>query len=479
MHDAVRHNACLMCCVPVPIPPFWSLAMSKFDLRDISQRLTASRDVEAVVFEFLGYLQTVRPDWRASLSFYEISRDALVNVCTRQGNRLVRRDLVVQVDQLPPRLVRKFFHPSAFFNTPDRRTSLLTHLFQTSPSYEPDPNEAPALQPLSPAPSWGSCLCMPLADREDLIALLMITCDKRGAFPSKVVGEIIPLKSLAALALAQQFYRANAMPRVAEDAPLRTGAEFQDRIRRLEAERADLTADPEVRTERMAALTNEMTSLDDPSASSRLEVERMKGQLALLEKQSAQASQQLNDAYGQLTTIQSRASELQRTVAFMREVFQVLSQEHEPELFARTMVAWFSEHFGVERCSLMVLDDSRETLRIRAQRGIKPELVSQVRVRIGQGIAGWVAHNRKPLFVRVKRDAGNLQHTNQDVYNSDSFICVPLVHNDRLVGVLNLSNKTGGEPFDELDLDRAVMAASVIAISLGGQETARQTASWS
>jgi hypothetical protein len=143
------------------------------------------------------------------------------------------------------------------------------------------------------------------------------------------------------------------------------------------------------------------------------------------------------------------------------------------------MVAWFSEHFGVERCSLMVLDDSRETLRIRAQRGIKPELVGQVRVRIGQGIAGWVAHNRKPLFVRVKRDAGNLQHTNQDVYNSDSFICVPLVHNDRLVGVLNLSNKTGGEPFDELDLDRAVMAASVIAISLGGQETARQTASWS
>ena len=453
--------------------------MSKFDLRDISQRLTASRDVEAVVFEFLGYLQTVRPDWRASLSFYEISRDALVNVCTRQGNRLVRRDLVVQVDQLPPRLVRKFFHPSAFFNTPDRRTSLLTHLFQTSPSYEPDPSESGALQPLSPAASWGSCLCMPLADREDLIALLMITCDKRGAFPSKVVGEIIPLKSLAALALAQQFYRASTSPRAAEDSPLRTGAEFQDRIRRLDVERADLTTDPQIRTERMAALTDELASLDEGASSSRLELERVKGQLALLERQSAQATQQLNDAYGQLTTAQSRASELQRTVAFMREVFQVLSQEHEPELFAKTMVAWFSEHFAVERCSLMLLDDSRETLRIRAQRGLKTELVGQVRVRVGQGIAGWVAHNRKPLFVRVKRDAGNLQHTNQDAYNSDSFICVPLVHNDRLVGVMNLSNKTGGEAFDELDLDRAMMAASVIAISLGGHETARRAATWS
>jgi transcriptional regulator with GAF, ATPase, and Fis domain len=453
--------------------------MSKFDLRDISQRLTASRDVEAVVFEFLGYLQTVRPDWRASLSFYEISRDALVNVCTRQGNRLARRDLVVSVDRLPPRLVRKFFHPSAFFNTQDRRTSLLTHLFQTSPSYEPDPSEAAALQPLSPVPSWASCVCMPLADHEDLIALLVITSDKKGAFPSKVVGEIIPLKSLAALALAQQLYRANInAPRI-DDTPAAAGADFHERIRLLDAQTRNLAAENREKSERLLALTQELESLDKHSSTYRQELERVKGQLVALEQQSAQAHQQLNDAYGQLSGAQTRSGELQRTVSFMRDVFQVLSQEHEPEEFSRTLVSWFSEHFGVERCSLMVLDDSRETLRIRAQRGIDPALVGQVKVRVGQGIAGWVAHNRKPLFVRVKRDAGPVQHTHQDAYNSDSFICVPLVHNDRLVGVLNLSNKTGGQPFDELDLDRAVLAGSVIAISLGGHETARHAASWS
>ena len=60
--------------------------MSKFDLRDISERLARSRDTEAVVFEFLGYLQAMRPDWRATLAFYEVSRDALVNVYER-GSR--------------------------------------------------------------------------------------------------------------------------------------------------------------------------------------------------------------------------------------------------------------------------------------------------------------------------------------------------------------------------------------------------------
>jgi transcriptional regulator with GAF, ATPase, and Fis domain len=454
--------------------------MSKFDLRDISQRLTAGRDVEAVVFEFLGYLQSVRPDWHASLAFYEISRDALVNVCTRQGNRLVRRDLVVSVDQLPPRLVRKFFHPSAFFNAPDRRTSLLTHLFQTSPSYEPDPGEAMSLQPLSPVPSWASCVCMPLADHEDLIALLMLTSDKRGAFPSKVIGDIIPLKSLAALALAQQLYRANTGRPQDAGTARQAASEFQERIKLLDAQTTDLTAENRAKSERLEALSRELEALDKNSGTYKQELERVKGQLEALEQQSAAASQQLNEAYTQLTSTQTRAGELQRTVSFMREVFQVLSQEHESEAFAKTMVAWFSEHFGVERCSLMVLDDTRETLRIRAQRGIDPALAGLVKVRVGQGIAGWVAHNRKPLFVRVKRDAGEaVQHTNQDAYNSDSFICVPLVHNDRLVGVMNLSNKTAGVPFDELDLDRAMLAGSVLAISLGGQETARHTASWS
>src|SRR5689334_22502044 len=108
------------------------MPMSKFDLRDISQRLAASKDTEAVVFEFLGFLQDARPDWRPSLSFYEVSRDALVNVYTRHGTNLVRRDVLVSVDHLPPRLVRKFFHSSAFSNAPAKR-SLLSNLFRASP----------------------------------------------------------------------------------------------------------------------------------------------------------------------------------------------------------------------------------------------------------------------------------------------------------------------------------------------------------
>ena len=448
--------------------------MSKFDLRDISERLTGSRDTEALVYEFLGYLQVVHPDWRASLAFYEVSRDALVSVYHRAGSRLVRRDIDVPVNRLPARLVRKFFHPSAFFNPAGRR-SLLAHVLGSSPAYEPDPLEAPALSPLTATDFWQACVCLPMADAEDILALLVIVSEKRGSFGGPAVADLIPIKSMAALALAQHLHRAGCAR--SDDAGLpASAAEFHDRIQRLHARGQELEEENRSKTQRLEALAREIELLDKSSTQYQQELERVKAALFALEEQSAAATQHLSNAYTELSSARVQASELQRTVGFMRDVFQLLAEAHDPAALPGTLVHWLCEHFQIERCSLMMLDAPRETLSIAAQRGIDPAVASKVRVRLGQGIAGWVAHNRKPLFVRVREEGAPPLHTDQDAYNSDSFICVPLTYNDRLGGVLNLSNKRDGEVFDEFDLDRAVLAGSIIAMSLGGQEQVRRAA---
>jgi GAF domain-containing protein len=462
--------------------------VSKFDLRDISDRLTASRSTEAVVFEFLGYLQALRSDWRASLAFYEVSRDALVCVYERQRNRLIRKDILQPVDRLPARLVRKFFHPSAFFNHADRRT-LLSQLFHTAPSYEPDPTEVPMLSGLLSHGHHVSVLCLPLTDHEDMLGMLMISSDRRSAFGGRTVSEILPVKSLAALALSQHLHRA------ARGTPLEAGTgaengeaavethaqaaqEFQQHIQQLTSKAATLEEENRSKSQQLDALAVEIEKLDKSSGQYRDELERVKGQLFALEEQSAAATQHLSEAYSELSATRLRTQELHLTIGFLKDVFQVLAQQHDQQEFSRTLVTWFCEHFGVERCSLMVLDDSRETLHIAAQRGIAPEVAGQVRVRIGQGVAGWVAHNRKPLFVRVKADAREVGHTAHEAYNSDSFICVPLIYNGRMCGVLNLSNKSDGEAFEEVDLDRATMAGALLAMTLGHIEAARRSAAW-
>ena len=466
--------------------------MSKFDLRDISQRLTASRDTEALVFEFLGYIEGVKPDWRASLAFYEVSEDALVSVYMRTSRRLSRKDLRLPVDQLPARLTRTFFHPSAFFNQGNRR-GLLSHLLQTSPHYEVPQVEAQALRAVAPIQNWQSCVCLPLADQEDLLGMLVLASEHANAFGSRAIGEILPIRAVASLALSQHLHRggrarpapdtgasAPAAPSATPGAPAATGAaaEFQARLKRIDEQANRIAHDAPAEAERLDRLAKELEQLDVSKNHYKKELESVKNKLLALEEQSMAATQNLSEAYAQLDLTSGRLYAMQRTVGFMKEVCQVLSQEHDRQKFARTLVSWFCEHFGVERCSLMLLDDARETLAIAAQRGIDPEVAARVKVRIGQGIAGWVAHNRKPLYVRVRGDAKDVSHTGQDTYNSDSFICVPLIYNNRLCGVMNLSNKKSGEPFEDYDLDRAQIAGSLMAVALADIDKARRAASW-
>jgi transcriptional regulator with GAF, ATPase, and Fis domain len=451
--------------------------VSKFDLRDISERLESSRDTEAVVSEFIGYLQALHTDWHVALAFYEVSSDSLVSVCERQGSRLVRRNVALPVDRLPARLVRKFFHPSAFFNQIKSRP-VLGNWFRSSPSYEPDPVDAPALKPLLPDTDWMSCVCLPIADHDDILALLMITSPKRGAFTSKAIGEIIPVKSIASLALAHHLHRAAWNQDDPTGLASAEPGEFRERIKRLDQQARELEQDNREKARKLTELAGEVEHLDKSSSEYKLELERVKGTIMALEEQSVAATQHLSDAYVELTVTQARLAETERTIGFMKDVFQVLSQEHIPDELPRTLVSWFCRQFGIERCSLMMLDGSGETLHMGAQCGIDPAVASRVKVRVGQGIAGWVAHNRKPLFVRVRDEVPPMPRTVKETYNSDSFICVPLVYNNRLYGVMSLSNKRDGEPFEAVDLDRAVLASSVVAVMLGGQEMSRRAAVW-
>ena len=54
-----------------------------------------------------------------------------------------------------------------------------------------------------------------------------------------------------------------------------------------------------------------------------------------------------------------------------------------------------------------------------------------------------------------------------------------IARRNRLLGVLNLSNKGEGETFTETDLDRAVLAGSVLAMTQGRADAVRRAGAWS
>jgi GAF domain-containing protein len=318
-----------------------------------------------------------------------------------------------------------------------------------------------------------------MADSEDIIALLTICSAKKNAFPSKSVGELLPVNSVAALALAQHLYRSEKgrLEEEVKTVESKLASQFQEKVATLSADRVALQQANEEQARMISELVENLGQMDQGGDQYRTELDRVKNALFALEEQSSVATEYLADAYAELSNATSQLSEVQGTVSFARAVCDVLTQEHTEQDLPALLISWFADYFGIERFSYMTPDGRGETLQISLSRGIAGSIAERVRVRIGQGIAGWVAHNRKPLLVRAVGDAG-VPHTHQDNYNSDSFLSVPVVHNDVLFGVLNLSNKKDGSLFGQADLDRAMFLSQFVAMSQERMILGRRAQAW-
>ncbi len=94
-----------------------------------------------------------------------------------------------------------------------------------------------------------------------------------------------------------------------------------------------------------------------------------------------------------------------------------------------------------DSCFIYVL--AGEDLILRASKNPHQELLDRLKLRIGQGITGWVAEHREP--VAVAREASKdprFQRFNElpeDRY--EAFLSVPLFSRARLVGVMNLQHR--------------------------------------
>jgi diguanylate cyclase (GGDEF)-like protein len=106
---------------------------------------------------------------------------------------------------------------------------------------------------------------------------------------------------------------------------------------------------------------------------------------------------------------------------------------------------------GAERGSLMLYDPDEGNLRVEVAIGIERELIPKIRVAPGEGIAGRAFEERRPLLLTGKADWRTYRITRErdDV---ESALSVPLVYNDRALGVLNLAHTKQRGTFTDEDL---------------------------
>ena len=115
---------------------------------------------------------------------------------------------------------------------------------------------------------------------------------------------------------------------------------------------------------------------------------------------------------------------------------------------------------GVKTSSIILYDEETKLLNLKLYKGEKSSK-NMKPIKSGEGIAGKVFQRGEPIMI-------NDMHTNdnESIDAGSSSICVPLKVKEKCLGVLSITDKLSGEPFDKSDLDMMVTLASQIAVSL-------------
>ena len=95
-------------------------------------------------------------------------------------------------------------------------------------------------------------------------------------------------------------------------------------------------------------------------------------------------------------------------------------------------------------------------------------VLKNVRLKIGQGICGWVVEKNNSVLVSDCQNDSRFQAEIDKKTNfvSRTMICVPLVVREHVIGAMQILNKKGNQVFDDTDLTIASILGNQIAISM-------------
>jgi anti-sigma regulatory factor (Ser/Thr protein kinase)/putative methionine-R-sulfoxide reductase with GAF domain len=141
-----------------------------------------------------------------------------------------------------------------------------------------------------------------------------------------------------------------------------------------------------------------------------------------------------------------------------------LAQLSFDELLAELLTR-ISDVMRLESAALLLRDDEREHLELRAVRGVQPIGIDARRVRIGDGLAGSVALEGRAAFLEDVRDAYE-DATSARAHGPRTVLGVPLlVEGGRVIGVLQAAS-SDGRAFSDDDVRLLQLAADRIAVAI-------------
>jgi serine phosphatase RsbU (regulator of sigma subunit) len=148
-----------------------------------------------------------------------------------------------------------------------------------------------------------------------------------------------------------------------------------------------------------------------------------------------------------------------RPLKRLMEAHQILADTESLEALFPRLLDLAKNVSNAEAASLLLYNQQRDVLEFAAVKdevlGEKADeiLKSAVELKMGEGIAGWVAQNRESVLIEdVQNDPRFFSQADHETgFVTRTILCVPLLYGGDLLGVINVLNSKDKPGFDSFD----------------------------
>lgn len=155
-------------------------------------------------------------------------------------------------------------------------------------------------------------------------------------------------------------------------------------------------------------------------------------------------------------------------VAVFQELGKALTSSLQLDQVLRTIMEKIDEFLRPDNWSLLLLDEAKQELYFELAVGKASQALKDVRIKMGQGIAGWVAQHGETVVVPdTSKDTRFFAKVDEKTKTeTQSIVAVPVRFRDTCLGVIELINCIGPEGFDPRDLKLLEALSDFAAIAL-------------
>ena len=168
---------------------------------------------------------------------------------------------------------------------------------------------------------------------------------------------------------------------------------------------------------------------------------------------------------------QDEVAELKRQVerlSIFHEVGKALFSTLDLQKILQTIMEKISELLQPDTWSLLMVDEKAQELYFEIAIGRGAETLKDVRLKLGEGVAGWVAKHEESVLVEDvhsdTRFSPRIDEFTQS--NTHSVLCVPIKGPERVLGVIELVNCFGKQRFSDEHIPILESLADYAAIAL-------------